>query len=246
MILSDVVNDPPDVIASGPCVPDPSTYADAIKVLEKYGVYNDTPTSVIDHLRCGLRGEIPDTPKPGEQFFEHVHNVIIGSNRLAAEAALKQAQREDFHTMLLTTTLQGEASQTGQLLSGIACQIAARGEPISRPACILAGGETTVTIRGNGMGGRNQELALGAVDGLAGLKDVVLATLATDGGDGPTDAAGAVVTGETLERARSKGLSTADHLARNDAYHFFDALGDLLITGPTQTNVNDLAIILVR
>ena len=246
LILSDVVNDPLDVIASGPCVPDPSTYADAIGVLEKYGISDQVPTPVINYLHCGLRGDILDTPKPGEDLFGRIRNVIVGSNRLAAEAALEQAKTENFHAMLLTTSLQGEASQAGRLLSLIAREIVTSGNPLTRPACIIAGGETTVTIRGNGMGGRNQELALGAVDGLAGLEGAALVTLATDGGDGPTDAAGAVVTGESLDRARSLGLSPDDYLARNDAYHFFDTLGDLLKPGPTQTNVNDLALVFVR
>jgi glycerate 2-kinase len=246
LILSDVVNDPLDVIASGPCVPDPSTYADALKVLEKYGISDQVPKSVLDHLNCGLRGEILETPKPGEDLFRHTRNVIVGSNRLAAEAARDQAKKENFNAMLLTTSMQGEASQVGRHLSSIAREIVASGKPLPRPACIIAGGETTVTIRGNGMGGRNQELALGAVDGLAGLEGIALVTLATDGGDGPTNAAGAVVTGASFDRARRFGLSPDDYLARNDAYHFFETLGDLLILGPTQTNVNDLALVFVR
>jgi glycerate 2-kinase len=245
LILSDVINDPLDVIASGPCVPDPSTYADAIGVLNKYRITGQVPASVMSYLNCGLRGEIHDTPKPGEVLFERIRNVIVGSNRLASEAALVQAKKENFHAMLLTTSLQGEANQAGRLLSTLAREIGTDGNPLPRPACIIAGGETTVTIRGNGMGGRNQELALGAVDGLAGLEGVVLVTLATDGGDGPTDAAGAVVTGETLDRARKLGLSPDIYLARNDAYHFFETLGDLLKTGPTQTNVNDLALVFI-
>jgi len=246
LILSDVINDPLDVIASGPCVPDPSTYADAIRVLEKYGISDLVPTPVTGYLNCGLRKEILDTPKPGEDLFGRTRNMIVGSNRLAAQAALEQAKKENFHAMLLTTSLQGEAHQAGRLLSSIAREIVASGNPLTRPACLIAGGETTVTIRGNGMGGRNQELALGAVDGLAELVGVALVTLATDGGDGPTDAAGAVVTGESLDRARRLGLSPDTYLARNDAYHFFDILGDLLKPGPTQTNVNDLALVFVK
>jgi glycerate 2-kinase len=246
LILSDVVNDPLDVIASGPCVPDPSTYADAIGVFEKYRISDQVPAPVTGYLNCGLRGEIVDTPKPGEVLFGRIRNVIVGSNRLAAEAALAQAKMENYHAMLLTTSLQGEASQVGRLLSTIAREIVTSGNPLPRPACLIVGGETTVTIRGNGTGGRNQELALGAVDGLAGLEGVALVTLATDGGDGPTDAAGAVVTGESLDRARRLGLSPDDYLARNDAYHFFEPLGDLLKPGPTQTNVNDLALVFVR
>ena len=245
LVLSDVVDDPLDVIASGPTVPDPSTFADAYGVLERHGIADKVPTSVSNRLRRGLCGDIPDTPKPGDSLFKRVHNVIVGSNRLAIEAALEQAQMEGFHALLLTTSLQGEARQAGHMLGAIARKIVASGKPLPRPTCILAGGETVVTIQGKGLGGRNQELALGAVEVLAGLEGVVLVTLATDGGDGPTDAAGAVVTGETQERARRLGLSPADHLARNDAYHFFDPLGDLLKPGPTQTNVNDLTFLFV-
>jgi hydroxypyruvate reductase len=172
-----------------------------------------------------------------------VNNVLVGSNKQSAEAALAQAQAEGFQGLLLTTYLQGEARQAGRLLASLARQIAADGRPLPRPACLVAGGETTVTLRGDGLGGRNQELALGAVADLAGLPQVALVTMATDGGDGPTDAAGAVVTGETLERARLSGLSPFDFLARNDAYHFFDSFGDLLKPGPTQTNVNDLVFL---
>jgi hydroxypyruvate reductase len=245
LVLSDVVGDQLDVIASGPCVPDPSTFEDAYGVLERYGITEEAPKSVVDHLRRGLHCEIPDTPKPGDVLFDKVYNLIVGSNRLAAEAAMKQAQLEGFNSMILTTSLQGEACEVGYQLSDVARAIVASGKPISRPACIIAGGETTVTIHGNGKGGRNQELALGAVEGLAGLAGVVLVTLATDGGDGPTDAAGAVVTGETCDRARNLGLSPSNHLARNDAYHFFEPLGDLLKPGPTQTNVNDLTLLFV-
>lgn len=246
LILSDVVDDPLDVIASGLSVPDPTTFSDAYGVLERYQILDKVPESIIDHLRLGMHGKLPDTPKPGDALFERVYNVIVGSNRLAAEAALKQARNEGFHSMLLTTSMQGEARQAGRMLGAIAKEIVASGNPLCRPACIVAGGETTVTVNGAGKGGRNQELALGAVEDLAGLNDVVLVTLATDGGDGPTDAAGAVVSGETLMRAQRLGLSPFEYLARNDSYHFFDQLGDLLRPGPTLTNVNDLAFVLVR
>jgi hydroxypyruvate reductase len=190
-----------------------------------------------------VRGEIAETPKPGDPLFANVQNVIVGSNRMAAQAALKAAQAEGFNATLLTTYLQGEARQAGRALGAIARQVAATGEPIPRPACLVAGGETTVTLQSDGLGGRNQELALGAVRDLAGLPDVALVTLATDGDDGPSDAAGALVTGDTLARAQALGLTPEDHLRRNDSYHFFEPLGDLLKPGPTQTNVNDLSFI---
>ncbi len=243
LILSDVVGDPLDMIASGPTVPDPSTYAQALEILkDKEGI----PRSVREHLRRGAKGEIPETPKPGDPVFERVTNVLIGNNYQAAQAAARQAGEEKFNPLLLTTRLQGEARTIGPVLAAIGQQIVASDEPVPRPACVIAGGETTVTLSQNpGLGGRNQEVALSAVSELAGLEDVLLITLATDGDDGPSDAAGAVVSGETLGRAQALGLAPADFLARNDSYHFFEPLGDLLRPGPTETNVNDLNFLFV-
>ncbi len=240
LILSDVVGSPLDVIASGPTVPDSTTFQDALEILRRYNLTETTPPEILEHLQRGAAGEIPETGKATDPIFERVHNRIVGDNPLAARAALAQAQAEGFHTLLLTTALQGEAREAGRFLAAVLGEVHRSGNPLPRPACIVAGGETTVTLHGEGLGGRNQELALGAVRDLAGLPRLVLVSLATDGGDGPTDAAGAVVTGETLARARQAGLSPEDFLRRNDAYHFFDALGDLLKPGPTQTNVNDL------
>ena len=246
LILSDVVGNPMDSIASGPTVPDPSTYAEALAVLRKYSLEDETPIKIREHLQRGLSGEIPETPKPGDPLFIKVHNLVVGSNFQAAQAALAQAAVEGYNTLLLTTYLQGEARQAGQFLAAIARQIAASGQPIPRPACVVAGGETTVTVKGDGSGGRNQEVALGAVETLAGIPAVTLVCFATDGGDGPTDAAGAVVSGETLARARQLGLDPEAFLRRNDAYQFFAPLGDLLRTGPTLTNVNDLALLFLH
>ena len=240
LILSDVMGNPLDGIASGPCVPDPSTYPQALALLEKYSLLDKVPAAIRAHLQKGQRGELPETPKPGDLLFARVQNLVIADNARAAQAALAQARAEGWQTHLLPTPLQGEARDVGEMLAGIARQAAARG---ARPLSLLAGGETTVTLRGGGLGGRNQELALAAVPALAGLPDVTLVTLATDGGDGPTDAAGAVVTGQSLARAASAGLSVPRFLENNDAYHFFQPLGDLLLPGPTLTNVNDLAFI---
>jgi hydroxypyruvate reductase len=190
-----------------------------------------------------MAGEIAETPKPGDARFANVQNLIVGSNSQAAAAALAAARAEGFNTLLLTTFLQAEAREAGRVLAAMARELAATAQPLPRPACLVAGGETTVTLRGAGAGGRNQELALATVADIAGLADVAVVALATDGGDGPTDAAGAVATGTTLERARQLGLDPAAHLARNDAYPFFAALGDLLQPGPTQTNVNDLLFV---
>ena len=246
LILSDVVGNPMDSIASGPTVPDRSTYADATAVLRKYSLEDKIPNQIRRVLHLGERGGLPETPKPGDPLFDQVCNLIIASNIHAAQAGLAQAMAEGYNTLLLTTYLQGEARQAGQFLAGIARQIADSGQPIPRPACLVAGGETTVIVTGDGLGGRNQELALGAVGTLAGVPGATLVCLATDGGDGPTDAAGAVVTGETLWRALRLGMDPAEFLRRNDAYHFFDPLGDLLHTGPTLTNVNDLAFLFLH
>jgi hydroxypyruvate reductase len=245
LILSDVVNDPIDVIASGPTAPDPTTYHDAIGILEKYEIVNKIPYQIRQHLNLGKKGEIPETPKPDDPIFLKVENNIVGNNFLAAKAAVSMAKQYGFNTMLLTTSLQGEASAAGKMIAAVAQQIASTGDPIQRPACIIMGGETTVTIRGNGQGGRNQELALGAVSDIDGIENTILITLATDGDDGPTDAAGAVVTGETKKRALAFGLNPIDFLRKNNSYEFFNPLNDLLKPGLTGTNVNDLTLLIL-
>lgn len=244
LILSDVVGNPLDVIASGPTVPDTSTFADAYGVLAHYGIVDAVPERIVAHLRSGMRGEVAETPKEGDPVFERVHNVIVGSNAIAAQAALAAAQEMGLHALLLSTYIEGEAREVGKVAAGIAKSLVAEGRPLPRPACVIAGGETTVTLRGTGKGGRNQELALAAALALDGWEGVTLVTLATDGSDGPTDAAGAIVRGDTVSRARQVGLSAVDFLARNDSFTFFDHLGDLVRTGPTNTNVNDLLFII--
>lgn len=231
LILSDVIGDPLDVIASGPTVPDSTTVAEARQVLERHGVRDAIP--------------LRETPKPGDPVFERVQNVVVGSNRLAALAAVEKARSLGFEALLLGTYVEGEAREVALVGAGLAKGMRADGDPLSPPACLVWGGETTVTIRGEGKGGRNQELALAAALALDGWSGVLLVALATDGTDGPTDAAGAVVSGETMIRARRLGLDGQAALNANDSYHFFDALGDLICTGPTGTNVNDLLFILV-
>jgi len=243
LILSDVVGDPLDVIASGPTVPDGTTFEDALAILEHYQIEDQITEPILEYLKLGKAGKVEETPKPGEQLFTNVNNIIVGSNRTASQAALDQALKEGFNTFVLSNFLQGEASQVGKFLATILRQVAIHNQPIPRPACIIVGGETTVTLLGDGLGGRNQEIALGAVDELDGLDGIALITLATDGGDGNSDAAGAVVTGKTLQQARTFNFDPQSFLVRNDAYNFFDPLGDLLKTGPTQTNVNDLAFL---
>ena len=245
LVLSDVVGNPLDVIASGPTVPDTSTFADTCAILERFGVWDRLPANVAARLDAGRKGEIPDTPKPGDPLFDRVQTVVVASNELAAEAGVRQAQSEGLTAQLLTTYVEGEAREVAKVVAAFAREEAARGAPLPRPACLVLGGETTVTVRGNGLGGRNQELALAASLKIAGLDNAIVAALATDGNDGPNDATGALADGSTVARARALGLDPDAYLANNDAYHFFEALGDLLITGPTNTNVNDLLFVFV-
>jgi glycerate 2-kinase len=240
LILSDVVGNPLDVIASGPTVADSSSFADALAVLERYDLLDKVPVPIRDRLEAGRRNEVEETLKPGDPIFAGVQNLLIAGNRQAAEAARAAAAAEGFQTLLLTTYLQGEAREAGRFLAALAREIAETGGPIARPCCIIAGGETTVTLRGNGRGGRNQELALGALRDFAGLENALLIALASDGDDGPTDAAGAVISGASQARAAAAGLDHDLALANNDAYPFFAALDDLLLPGPSGTNVNDL------
>lgn len=243
LVLSDVVGDPLDVIASGPLSPDTTTFANAWRVLERYDLVERVPTAVRDWLQAGLNGVVPDTPKAGDPLFERVHSVIVGSNRLGAWAAVEAARGQGLNALLLSTFVEGEACEVARVAAALAKELVAHNRPVPRPACLVWGGETTVTVRGQGKGGRNQELALAAALALEGVPRVVLVALGTDGTDGPTDAAGAVATGETVHRARSLGIDSEACLADNDSYHFFDGLGDLIRTGPTGTNVNDLLFV---
>ncbi|MGB8213183.1 MAG: DUF4147 domain-containing protein [Anaerolineales bacterium] len=240
LILSDVVGSPLEAIASGPTTPDPVTRAEVLKVLDKYELRGKVPHSIPAVLE-----QAPETPKPGDPLFGKVRNVIVGSGLLAAQAALAQANTEGFHPYLLRIDQQGEARQAAFELATCLRQAKLTGDPVPRPACILVGGETTVTLTGKGKGGRNTELALAAVTELADFPGVMLVTLATDGEDGPTDAAGAVVTGDTFRRAAGLALHPDDFLARNDSYTFFAKLDDLLKPGPTGTNVNDLVFLFI-
>ena len=238
LILSDVVGDPLDVIGSGPTVPDPTTVSDAREVLERHG---RNPWGFLKPQGFKLH----ETPKPGDPIFARVQHVVVGSNRLAALAATEKARQLGFNALLLSTYVEGEAREVARVAAALAKGIRAHGDPLPPPACLVWGGETTVTVRGKGKGGRNQELALAAALALDGWSGVLLMTLATDGNDGPTDGAGAVITGETVARARAVGLDAQTALETSDSYTFFDSLGDLLRTGPTGTNVNDLLFTLV-
>jgi len=243
LILSDVVGDPLDFIASGPTVPDSTTFSDAIKVLKKYRLWSKAPASIRKVLSDGEKGLIPETPKANDEAFKRVYNVVVGNNRLASLTAQKYLKSEGLNTLLLTSTLEGEARHVGIMLASIVHEVSVSGNPVPKPAGIIAGGETTVTVTGKGLGGRNQEIALATVRNLKGMNGVAVASLSTDGVDGPTDAAGAIADGKTLVRAAKMGLTPEEYLAENDSYHFFSKLGDLIFTGPTGTNVNDVSVI---
>jgi len=245
LILSDVVGDPLDVIASGPTVPDPTTYSNAIDVLDKYGLLEKTPLPVIEHLERGAGGEIPETPKPGDPLFSKVQNCIIGNNREALKGAKKRAEELGYNTLILSSSIEGEARDVAKIHASIAKEIIENNDPVSKPACLLSGGETTVTVRGTGKGGRNQEFVLSFAIEIDGAESVSVLSAGTDGIDGPTNAAGAFANGGTCQKARVLGIDAHHYLNNNDSYSFFKTLDDLVITGPTNTNVMDLSIILV-
>jgi len=245
LILSDVVGDDLNVIASGPAVPDTSTFDDTRQVLEKYDIRDRVPPSVQKRIDAGLNGDIEDTPKAGDTVFERCFSVLVGTNIQALKAAGSKAEKLGYQTLILSSTVEGEAREVVKVLTAIAREIQGSANPLSAPACILCGGETTVTIQGEGKGGRNQEFALASALMIDGMPDVVVLAGGTDGNDGPTDAAGAIADGSTLARARARGLDPLDYLRRNDSYHFFQPLDDLVITGPTRTNVMDVYMVLV-
>ena len=244
-ILSDVVGDQLDVIGSGPTVPDPSTFEEAWEILKKYDLLNEIAPSILRHLQSGKEEKVEETPKPGDVVFEKVTNNLIGSNILALLAAGKEATSLGLHTLILSSSIEGETREAARFHTAIAKEVVSSGNPIPRPACILSGGETTVTIKGKGLGGRNQEFVLAGALEISGIEKVVLLSGGTDGTDGPTDATGAVADNTTVHRGKSIGLDPKSYLDQNNAYPFFEKLGDLLITGPTHTNVMDVRILVV-
>ncbi len=249
LVLSDVVGDDVGSIASGLCSPDETTFAQALAVVRNRGVDAEIPPRVLDVLRRGAAGSIPETPKPGDRIFSRTRTLIIGSNRSALAAAERRAKELGYTPLVLTSHLTGEAREVAKVFLAVANDIEKYGCPIAKPACVLAGGETTVTLRGSGKGGRNQEMVLsflsGMADSLAGLEGICFFSGATDGSDGPTDAAGAFASIETLGAARRAGLDPMHFLSRNDSYAFFNTTGSLVKTGPTNTNVCDIQIMLV-
>jgi hydroxypyruvate reductase len=241
LLLSDVIGDDLDVIGSGPTAPDASTYADAVRILEKYEILGRVPASVRERIEEGQRGEIPETPKPRDPVFRNVRNSIVGSNRLALRRAAERAREFGFRTLVLASEIQGETREIARMHAAIAREVVRSSQPVKPPACLITGGETTVTIKGGGLGGRNQEFVLAAAIDIAGLPNVVVFSAGTDGTDGPTDAAGAVADGDTLRR----NPEAQRFLEANDSYCYFKLLGDLVITGPTNTNVMDVRIVLI-
>lgn len=245
LILSDVIGDRLDIIASGPTAPDPTTYGDAFAVLARYDLVKKVPESVTELLVKGQMGMIPETPKPGNPVFSKVKNTIIGGNRLALEAAREKAEALGLRTEILSSVISGEARDAGRLLARRALEAKRAAVPRS-PVCLISGGETTVTVTGTGKGGRNMELALSFALEIEGVPGITLLSAGTDGIDGPTDSSGAIVEGTTATGARDKGIDPEARLRDNDSYDFFREIGGLLITGPTGTNVMDVQLILIE
>lgn len=245
LIISDVVGDKVDVIASGPTAPDPTTFEDAVNILKKYSIYRSVPQSIINYLEKGKKGIVPETPKPGDIIFSRVFNFIIASNRESLLNMAKVASSMGYNTLILSSQIEGEARHVGIVIASICKEILQSNHPIPKPALIFAGGETTVTVKGRGKGGRNQELALSAAIKIADCKGIYIASMGSDGIDGITDAAGAIVDSSTCSRALSMGLNPIKYLENNDSYTFFKKVGGLIITGYTETNVNDFIIGLI-
>lgn len=245
LILSDVVGDSLETIASGPTAPDSSTYDDCIKIIRRKDLRPRIPTAVVDYLERGAKGQRPETLKASDRVFQNVQNLIVGSNRLALAAAAKHAEALGYHAWVLSDSMQGESRIAAKSYCALIKEIFSTNKPVSRPACVLSGGETTVTVHGEGLGGRNQEFALAAAMEIAGLDDLVILSGGTDGTDGPTDAAGGIIDGSTIARAQANKLDPQAFLDRNDSYNFLRVTGDLLMTGPTLTNVMDLQVALL-
>ncbi len=245
LLLSDVVGDPLDAIASGPAVPDSTTFQDVIKVLKKYTLWNKIPESVKKALLNGEKGHVSETPKADDIAFKRVYNFIVGNNRSASLAAYDKLRDAGLNTLFLTSYMEGEARHVGGMFAAMVREIVASGKPIPKPSGIVAGGETTVTVVGKGSGGRNQEIALGAALKIDGVEGAVIASISTDGVDGPTDAAGALADGKTIPRSQELELNAEEFLVDNNSYAFFSKLSDLIFTGPTSTNVNDISVIVV-
>jgi glycerate 2-kinase len=245
LILSDVIGDRLDIIASGPTSPDKNTYRDAFSVIEKYGITDTAPYPIIKTIQNGMKGLLPETPKEGNMIFENVENLIIGSNKKALEAAREKAEEPGFDTIIISSDITGEAKEVGKWLAKKAIEVKNK-KSSGHSVCLISGGETTVTVKGNGLGGRNMELALSFAMEIKGINGIILLSAGTDGTDGPTDAAGAIVDGKTVLKAKNLGINPEAYLMNNDSYNFFKKIDELFITGPTGTNVMDIQIIVIE
>jgi glycerate 2-kinase len=245
LMISDVVGDNMDVIASGPFVPDRSTFRDARDILEKYNIANRVPGSVSERIGAGLRGDIEENPGPDNPAFTKVTNLIVASNIIALQAAKDEAVARGYNSIILSSMIEGDTRDAALWHTRIAREIIASSNPVPAPACIISGGETTVVVTGEGLGGRNMEFAMHAALHIDGLEQATMASIGTDGSDGPTDAAGAVADGLTLKESQARGMEINEYIKSNDSYHFHEKLGNLLITGPTNTNTMDVRILLV-
>jgi hydroxypyruvate reductase len=246
LIISDVADSDPSTIASGPTSPDETTFGDCIAVLKRYGLTEKAPRTVLKRLKEGAKGLYLETPKPRSPLFRRVRNLVIADNRRALVAAKEKAKALGFRPLIITSVVTGETHEAAGFLSAVIKEVRMSGNPVRPPACILLGGETTFEVKGNGLGGRNQEFALSSALKIDGMEGVMILAAGTDGTDGPTDAAGAFVDSTTVKRGKKKGLDALDYLRRNDSYSYFNALGDLFITGPTRTNVMDMVVALVE
>ncbi len=246
LVLSDVVNDPLDAIASGPTAPDKTVFSDCESILAKYRISHEIPRSVKKHIHNGLEGMAEETPNKTDAAFHKVHHVIIGNVRMALLASAEKAKALGYHSAIHSSSVEGEAKEAAKIFGAIAREVHASVNPTKRPACIIAGGETTVTMQRHGFGGRNQEFTLSAALEIDGLENTVILSAGTDGTDGNTDAAGAVADGLTITRAKDLRIDPETHLSEHNAYAFFKGLDDLIITGPTKTNVMDIMVLLIR
>jgi glycerate-2-kinase len=246
LIISDVIGDPVESIASGPTAADPTTFQNTWQVIKKYQLTNRLPEALKNYLQNGEEGKIPETLKPGDPIFNKTRNIVLGNNFLSLETAQHAARDLGYNSLILTSQLQGEAREIGKAIAGIISEILTSGHPVQRPACLLIGGETTVTIRGEGKGGRNQELVFSALLSQKNIPDpYILISCGTDGTDGPTDAAGGIISNETWEKVKNLNLKPQEFLDRNDAYHFLEKVDGLIKTGPTGTNVMDIIFALI-
>jgi hydroxypyruvate reductase len=249
IILSDVVGDRLDSIASGIAVPDDTTYAQAVGIVDKYRIRSVLPASVVSVLESGKAGKNPDTPKQGDHVFDRVLNILLGNNLAACRAARDHGTYLGYRSFLLTSMLTGEAREAARFFAAVARDIRRCTSDFAKPALVVSGGETTVTVKGDGKGGRNQEMALSFLNDFQEAQDdmegIHFLSAGTDGTDGPTDAAGALVGPGLLHRVRSSGLNTGAYLEKNDSYHFFQKAGGLFVTGPTNTNVCDIQLLIV-